>query len=217
MDLLDRLVAQLSAVQTVWLPFLLALIIVGIGMWRAMGWRYGATIETLEHRLKLRDDEIARQNPQPALPTPLVPASAPGKADERLPSATTREVSRETAQGRVFLGKSMTPKALMEICRNKTRMQAKKAVEVYVGKWMKIAGTVSNITDNESWITVHLETVKLTNETMGDWYTMATIALYFRGQREHLEVLQKGDMITAIGEIETITQESIGLEKCELD
>lgn len=47
MDLLDNFLGQMGQLQTVWMPFLISLLIVCIAIWRAMEWRYGGTIARL--------------------------------------------------------------------------------------------------------------------------------------------------------------------------
>jgi hypothetical protein len=49
-DLLDKFLGQVTALQQFWMPFLVMVAIVGIGIWRAMEWRYGGTIDRLKER-----------------------------------------------------------------------------------------------------------------------------------------------------------------------
>ena len=45
MDLVEKFVAQLAIVQTVWLPFLVAVLIVAILAWRAVDYAYSTRLD----------------------------------------------------------------------------------------------------------------------------------------------------------------------------
>ena len=73
MDLLEKLLAQLAAVQDVWMPFLLALAIVSVIIWRAIDYAYStrltnadSTKDLLERRLAEYQDKLSGATPDEA-------------------------------------------------------------------------------------------------------------------------------------------------------
>jgi hypothetical protein len=64
MGLLSEFLAQLKSVQTVWMPFVLAAAIVAIAAWKIAKSQTASAISSLEHRIRLRDDEIAEYKRQ---------------------------------------------------------------------------------------------------------------------------------------------------------
>jgi hypothetical protein len=49
----------MAALEAVWMPFLLATVVVSVAVWKVLAWRNAGPIEVLEQRIKLRDDEIS--------------------------------------------------------------------------------------------------------------------------------------------------------------
>jgi hypothetical protein len=73
MDLVEKFVAQLAIVQTVWLPFLVAVLVVGILVWRAVDYAYStrlsnadSTKELLERQLQEYRDKLSGATPDEA-------------------------------------------------------------------------------------------------------------------------------------------------------
>jgi hypothetical protein len=105
---------------------------------------------------------------------------------------------------RVFLADSVTPKFLTSIYAGRTSVQADKAVEIYIGKWMKVSGSIYNVASRgPRRRQIHLN-------------TKPAVFLTFHGREAQTDVLHKGDIIHAQGKIEGIHGEIISLGRCEL-
>lgn len=97
------------------------------------------------------------------------------------------------------------PEYLMKLCEGHTSIQAQKSVELYIGKWIRVSGTVFNATEHSAFFSVYLM-----------YKENKYISAYFRKKDDRVSVLRPGDQITVMGEIETVTESNVGLEKCEL-
>lgn len=113
---------------------------------------------------------------------------------------------RARADRHVYVETPITEKFLQDLFRDRTKIQAEKALEMYIGKWLKISGTLTDIDNNTlSGYKVHIQSQN------------PSIFLYFsRWEKRRLEILHKGDFITASGKITHINRNFITLERCEL-
>jgi hypothetical protein len=141
-----------------------------------------------------------------ALSMPTPNPEAPAKADA---SPTPVAVQEE----RILL--DVKPEYLVGFFKKYTTAQAQKLVETYIGKWVKISGTVKDVdrsvtlSDKPGDPTVDLST----KSSEGSFRTAA----YFKEQRwqDRALVLKPGDKITVFGRITRITWWGLTLEKCE--
>jgi hypothetical protein len=145
-----------------------------------------------------------------AAPLPSPPSNALAPPPKTKPVSAPVPAPISSTENRVILGPNLTPEVLMRLCVGKTQVQAQRAIQLYIGKWMKVKGLVEDVSASDNWTTVRIAPATGSSDGYAD------VALYFRDQREHVEVLQKGDHIVALGEIESISDSSVGLEKCEL-
>jgi len=101
----------------------------------------------------------------------------------------------------------VTPEYLGKLCKGLTTVQAQKSVELYIGKWMRVSGTVRNVRANDSLVAVELKTNRGYD-----------ITAYFREKTmfDHISVLRLGNQIGVLGEIDSVATYGISLEKCEL-
>lgn len=111
------------------------------------------------------------------------------------------------ASGRVFLPPKLTPSYLCDLARDKTAYQALKATEIYVGKWMRIAGAISDISSTLGHLTATLR------------FGPSTVVLFFEMDKwsDHLSVIPLGEKISAVGKIRSIESRFISLDCCELE
>jgi len=135
---------------------------------------------------------LYQTNRNMALGVPEAPVAA-GNAKTQAPTENRRVVI------------DASPEYLMKLCEGRTSIQARKSVELYIGKWMRIAGTVSDANEYDDFFSVSLKNKE-----------GKSILAYFRKEYDRVSVLRPGDQIVVMGEIETITATHIGLEKCEL-
>jgi hypothetical protein len=58
MELLDRFLSQMSQLQTVWMPFVVGLFIVGVVIWRILKHHYQGRLDTKDDLIKLKDGQV---------------------------------------------------------------------------------------------------------------------------------------------------------------
>lgn len=191
----------------------IVLAVSSVGIWRAIEWRYRATIEGLDHRLKLRDDTIAHleRKPRPkkraAEHDPAAEAAVPPLIDLR------KKCTSKAEEPRVFVPESVSTTTLREFYANNTSVQADRLGAAYIGKWMKVDGLVTNVSRMGSdEIGVSLSK----SQNLLDAEALVTTWLVFNTDHERVEILRNGDKVTAIGRIERIEQFAVHLDNCEL-
>jgi hypothetical protein len=100
---------------------------------------------------------------------------------------------------------SLTPKELVRVFEGRTTLQGKKLAEAYVGKWITMAGLVSDVT--------------LTGPQVGVTFKGSpSVNAYFTAKEwgDPISVLQQGNSITIRGRVDRVSQYGVGLEDCEL-
>lgn len=102
---------------------------------------------------------------------------------------------------RVFL--QVTPEQVRQIYDGRTTLQGEKAAEIYVGKWMKVSGTVRDV-------------VALKRSRAMWLKERNTPVLIFNSKLSRLDVIHKGDAVTVVGRVFGVSKELIQLNKCEL-
>ncbi|SRR6266404_209730 len=115
---------------------------------------------------------------------------------------------------RVILGPHLTPKYFYELLKGKTELQANKLVELYIGKWMRISGKVTNISESLTEKTLIIS-ITLTDSILP--YPMVAMAFNKAEWHDHISVISKGEQISAIGKIRSVEQNWTWLEDCELE
>jgi hypothetical protein len=116
----------------------------------------------------------------------------------------------EPTPGRVYVALSVP--ALIEPFGSHTTAQAKQLVAAYKGKWLRVAGTVHDVSQSEfkgRW------TVTPDSDPNSGW--TASLALIFTASwKDHISVLRRGDPVVADGQLSTIESWGVILEDCEL-
>jgi hypothetical protein len=129
------------------------------------------------------------------------------------------EPSRKAAekQDRVFVGASITPEYLISIFREHTDIQGATLTAAYLGKWMKVSGSLGNVistTPNLAQLTFERAEVPLTERT---WFDYTDFYMMFKKPWiDRLAIARRGDKLTVVGQIERIDAVSVQLENCEL-
>lgn len=103
------------------------------------------------------------------------------------------------------------PSELTSIYQGRTELQANKLAAPYIGKWMKVAGKIHDISTPGGRVLVALVDVP-------DRDFNGVIFLYFSRELwlERLEILSHGHPITAEGKVTGLAFPGISLEDCEL-
>jgi hypothetical protein len=127
------------------------------------------------------------------------------------------EVKEAENQGRVFVGENVTHEYLFNIFRAHTAIQETKLTAAYLGKWMKVSGTVGEVISTNparAQLTFKRPEVPFTERTA--FYYADLFMMFDEPWVDRLAILIRGDKLTVIGQIGRIDGTSIHLENCEL-
>lgn len=128
-----------------------------------------------------------------------------------------QEVEATERQERVFVAASITPEYLLAFFREHTATQARKLAEAYVGKWMKVSGSLGDVNSyDESLATVAFASrdVAFGEQT---WFDYTGLFMYFHDRWvDRVAILKRGDKLTVIGQIKEVERIALLLDNCEL-
>lgn len=173
------------------------------GLALSLAFNVGAAAGLMDGLMSLR---APKQQTKAEFPTVASPPIQPGIKPADAPA---REASR------VFLRETVTPQYLCRIYQERTKLQADQAAASYLGKWLKLTGTVHDVsTQPEGKVFVNVDHPGPPGT--GPYDEIIIVLLIFTEGDGRLEVLHKGDPITAIGRINRISNDALVLEECEL-
>jgi hypothetical protein len=204
MELVQQFFQQVGLLRHLWMPFSLALVIVGIVIWKFAGHHHSGAIATLEHRLRLKDDMIEYERNKNAHQHD-VPLSAPRGDME--PFAPVIMQSAVIMGPREFVPENVTFASLMALRSKSSGIAGDKLVASYIGKWIKVEGDLF-----ESELLPQSALLSILPGKLGQPH----ISLYFARETDGLEVIGRGDMVTAIGRITHIASTGLVMVDCEL-
>jgi hypothetical protein len=142
--------------------------------------------------------EFVFSRPSDVVPYKVTDSSL-SKASEAVPAAKGE---------RIFVNEKVTPDYLQDFFRDHTAMQAENLLKPFVGKWMKVSGSITNVTGFSSGVTL---AVRESNKGL------IGLFLYFGTEWiDHLAILRRGDEVHAIGKITKVDSLVVVLEDCEL-
>jgi hypothetical protein len=108
---------------------------------------------------------------------------------------------------RVFVQE--TPEYLVSLGKGMTSVQREQATAIYIGKWLKVSAPIKNVSNLTSQMVVMAE--------LGDAAEFHDFQMFFEPKwSPRLSLLRRGQTISAIGKIYTITGMDIVLRNCEL-
>jgi hypothetical protein len=120
-------------------------------------------------------------------------------------------------QFRVFVGEGITPEYLIGIFQEHTSIQGAKLTAAYLGKWMKVSGSLGNVissTPDRAQLTFERAEVPLADRT---WFDFTSLYMQFsKPWMDRLAITKRGAKLTVIGQIERIDNVSMQLKNCEL-
>jgi hypothetical protein len=114
-----------------------------------------------------------------------------------------------------FLPKGITIPSLTDLCEGKTSIQAAQLVEKYIGKWMRVAGTVANVDqpdERKYGCYVTLDYSHPPSSKRSIW----VVARFEESWTDQVELLVSGQRIQIEGKIREIDKGMVTLAKCEL-
>ena len=107
---------------------------------------------------------------------------------------------------RIFVKK--TGSELVEKIKDMTDVAAEPIVDSYIGLWMDVNGRINNVARGIGTVTVYIDG--------GDVGPGFVLSFGKRLWFDKLKILDKGEKISAVGQIEGVSELFISLEKCEL-
>ncbi len=95
----------------------------------------------------------------------------------------------------------VTPEYLMRFFEGRTDLQASIGVADYIGKWMKVAGPLGNVSSSSQ-------------VTFAD---RSPVHMFFRKKKwvDRLSILSRGDNMTVLGQISYVERGNLVLDSCE--
>lgn len=140
--------------------------------------------------------------PYPATPPPVLLESEPGRPSPPVPES---EPVR-----RIFVGPDVTPEYLFSLYESYTSIQADKLAAAFIGKWMRISGTLDEVLPVEQASIVTME--------RPDALSFKYVYMYFDNSwTDRLSMLKHGNPITVVGEISEIGRPLMRLRNRELE
>jgi len=127
------------------------------------------------------------------------------------PAPAVQSVPPSTMMGdRIVV--NVTPDYLMGIFRERTTADARRLTANYIGKWMRISGTVYDVDRTD------LGRGKEGNFVTVIWNKNTSVSLVFHEQRwmDSVSVWKRGDTVTVLGQIQHLGALTIILNNCEL-
>ena len=108
---------------------------------------------------------------------------------------------------RIFISASLSPSDLRSLCKDKTSADAHRAMQPYIGKWMRVSGQINNILPPASYGQMIL---------FREGYLVDVAMIFDNTWKERISILRKGQAITVIGKIEEINVMDLRMGNCEL-
>jgi hypothetical protein len=110
---------------------------------------------------------------------------------------------------RVILGPNLTPRYFCEELKGKTGYQIERMTGMYVGKWMRFKGEISDIRSaSDARFSITFQ------NGPGESYVNAIFAEKWS---EHLSVMSTGEVISVLGKVREIERNWIWLVDCDLE
>ncbi len=184
-----------ATISNVMMIFALCLVVAGLLQVVAAAIR----LRALKRKSRVRPSASLPPSPQrtrsspPPVPAPVLATPSP-KAGER-----------------IFVGSDVTPHTLAALFQRNPDAQAKALLRIYIGKWIEVAGLVSDIdlSDGPQWLSLII--LKRGMEAS------PAVSLHFtHAWRDRLSVLAPGHEVRAHGKISRIGPSYLELTDCEL-
>jgi hypothetical protein len=149
----------------------------------------------------------------PALPPQAAVPSFPEPVPDSVPSLKTVFSPPATVAGRTFVGSSITPEYLVGLFEGHTSIQARKFIEPFIGKWMRLSGELEEVSGSRPNFAI------LQFSGRGLRGGGAGVFMFFQTEEwvSRLAILRRGDRLTVVGKIENVISIRVELESCELE
>jgi hypothetical protein len=118
---------------------------------------------------------------------------------------------------RILVGQEITPIFLAHLYRKNTSVQANHLARIYISKWMRVSGFVSDVRDSinpdKQTTLVHI----WHEEKKGDKKPVMVLFYFEKEWQERVLMLTHGQKIKVVGQISDIDWGNVTLEHCELE
>ena len=148
--------------------------------------------------------QVAASEVVPTTPRPEAIAEISQKHDPAAPPPSSPP-SKQEGKGRTFLSSALTPEALMDMCADKTDVHAERAMQPYIGKWMRYSGIVRNVYLIGTNAYIRFEV-----------FGLRSVKAIVSNGSDLADVLHKGDKLTVDGRIEDISAVDFNLIDAEV-
>lgn len=136
------------------------------------------------------------------LPKPTRQVARPAEVQPPMETTPSPPAAGPLVAGRMIV--TVQPQYLADFFKQHLDVQAKKLVEAYIGKWIRVSGPLGNVYSNQ---------VTFKSATYGD----TTVFMYpAEGFIEQCSVLVRGQHIEVMGRIKDVNRIELHLEECEL-
>lgn len=128
--------------------------------------------------------------------------------------ATQLQTESQISQsGRIFVPKDVTMDSLMGLYRGHTNLQGEKLTHVYLGKWLRVDGILTNLSSYQdgSYSVFMVRKGKPKNQ-----HDSVPTLIFDPEWGDRLATIPVGGNISVIGKISKIQKYSVWLENCEL-
>lgn len=198
---------QWDAVKAAPMLYLAAFTVLVITVWAVMHFLFRQRLASKDERIELLRSHLeAAQREGSRTHTPL---DKVGSDD-----VPHRAATPTPSEGRIFLGASVDVDFLTDLCLNKTNVQAARAMQPYLNKWIKVSGKVEDV--QELGPTTLRVIIRIPWD-MGDLPLWKTIWASFDKGFDALEALRPGETISLSGRVDRVSSMGIDLQDCELD
>jgi hypothetical protein len=215
---MGNLQAQWEAVKGAPVLYVGAAVLIALAAWAVIHFLYRHRLDGMKEELDRERAEVTRLrgNPHPLGSDPAVSAgtAAAPKKKNKVPHLP-QVVLPPPKEGRPYVGENVTPTYLRGLYQGSTKLQGDNASVPYRGKWMRLSGAVYDVTPRGKGVFyVHIQYDRA--EGVPYMETIASTMLIFNEGGDRVEILHKGDPITADGQIQSIDNMSLTLNNCEL-
>jgi hypothetical protein len=161
--------------------------------------------ELIQRRRVQREQAQHDEREVKAMPIVTIPATP-------APLPVQPEVKVIKKEERLFVGQGITLEYLLDFFEQHTAVQATNATKDYIGKWMKVAGSVNNVISTSDFL------AQVTFERQPALPDYTYLYMSFRGPwKDRAKILKRGDNITVIGQIRQIEPMALNLDNCEFN
>jgi hypothetical protein len=224
-EIITEVLRQARVIGDAPIPFFILWAVLAWAAWVIAKRHHEERIATLEARVSLRDDQIKGMQDAVEAGARAVKEERPVRiAEEILPPLAApvllpelrTEPEPEPDNGdappkeRVYVGEKVTPAFLRSFYRSGTWLNGDRAVQPYLGKWMRITAPVENVVREHRRFHVMVDTRE------GKELVTGTSLLFPMSEQSKIEILQIGDVITAEGRIDSVGSMSIMLADCSI-